>query len=83
MRVKGTDRILKKVKEYFEEFFSARGIDENEKNELLEYLKAKVRKEDKEECDKEISKEEIIEAINMLKGKKKKPGDGWTSELIL
>ncbi len=31
---------------------------------------AKVRKEDKEECDKEISEEEIIEAINMLKGKK-------------
>ncbi len=74
------DGILKEVKEYYEELFSTQGIDEHEKNKLLECVTAKVRKEDKEECDKEISEEEIIDAINMLK-RKKSPGiDGLVNE---
>ncbi len=78
--VKGTDDILKEVKEYYGELFSTQGIDEHEKNKLLECVMAKVRKEDKEECDKEISEEEIIEAINMLKGKKSPGIDGPVNE---
>ncbi len=78
--VKGTDGILKEVKEYYEELFSIQGIDEQEKNKLLRCVTAKVRKEDKEECDKEISEEEIIDAINMLKGKKSPGIDGLINE---
>lgn len=68
--VKDMNEILKEIKIYYEELFGTKGIDEKEKNELLEYATAKVSKEDKENCDKEISKEEILQAINMLKGKK-------------
>jgi hypothetical protein len=78
--VKDIKGILKEVKEYYGELFGTKGIDEKEKNLLLESVTAKVSKEDKEECDKEISKEEILQAINSLKGKKSPGTDGIVNE---
>lgn len=36
--VKGTDGILKEVKEYYEELFSTQGIDEHEKNKENQWM---------------------------------------------
>lgn len=72
--------ILEEVKNYFEKLFSTEGVKEREKRELMELIKIKVSKEEKEECDQTISKEEIESAINEL-NKKKSPGiDGLGSE---
>ncbi len=40
-------------------FLVPKGIDEHEKNKLLECVMAKVRKEDKEECDRKLVKKKL------------------------
>lgn len=78
--VKGTAEILREVKNYYEELFKENGMDEQKKRILLQQIKLRVGKEDKIECDKEISQEEIIEAINLLKSRKSPGIDGLVNE---
>lgn len=78
--VKGTEEILKEVKYYYEDLFRTNKIDEKEKEILLQQITVKVAKEDKKQCDKEIEKEEIIQAIELLNGGKSPGIDGLGSE---
>lgn len=68
--VKDINGILIEVKEYYEGLFETKG------NQLLVCVTVKVSREDKEECDKEISEEEIVQAINSFKRKKSPGTDG-------
>lgn len=78
--VKDISGILTEVKDYYEGLFETKGIDEKAKIQLLESVTAKVSREDKKECDKEISEEEIVQAINSLKGNKSPGTDGIVNE---
>ncbi len=70
------------IKAYYENLFSAEGVREEEKLELLKQIKATV-EADKKECDEEIREEEIKRAIIEL-NKKKSPGiDGLGSEFYI
>lgn len=71
--IETSGEILNETREYFEKLFSAEGVKEEEKKELMELIKTKVGEEEKEECDRSISKEEIEKAINEL-NKRKSPG---------
>lgn len=71
--IETSGEILNETTEYFEKLFSAEGVKEEEKKELMELIKTKVGEEEKEECDRSISKEEIEKAINEL-NKRKSPG---------
>ncbi len=81
--VETNEEILKEVKAYYENLFSAEGVREEEKLELLKQIKATVGEVDKKECDEDIREEEIKRAINEL-NKKKSPGiDGLGSEFYI
>ncbi len=81
--VEGNEKILKEIKNFYEDLFSARGVEKKEKKKLLNQIKAKVSEEDKKECDQEIREEEIERAINQL-NKKKSPGiDGLGTEFYV
>lgn len=81
--IETSGEILNETREYFEKLFSAEGVKEEEKKELMELIKTKVGEEEKEECDRSISKEEIEKAINEL-NKRKSPGiDGLGSEFYV
>uniref|UniRef100_A0A9J7XN67 Reverse transcriptase domain-containing protein n=1 Tax=Cyprinus carpio carpio TaxID=630221 RepID=A0A9J7XN67_CYPCA len=81
--VEGNEKILEEIKNFYENLFSARGVEENKKRELLNRIKVKISKEDKKECDQKIGEEEIERAIQQL-NKKKIPGiDGLGSEFYI
>lgn len=81
--VEGNEKILEEIKYFYEDLFSARGVEEEEKKKLLNQIKVKVSEEDKKECDQEIREEEIERAINQL-NKKKSPGiDGLGTEFYI
>lgn len=60
--------------------FREEGIEEENKNYLLQHIKARVEEEDKKDCDEEIKEEEIIQAIESLKSKKSPGIDGIVNE---
>ena len=81
--VEGNETILEEIRIFYEDLFSTRGVEENEKRELLNQIKTKISKEDRKECDQEIREEEIERAIKQL-NKKKSPGiDGLGSEFYI
>ena len=81
--VEGNEKILEEIKNFYEDLFSARGVEENKKRELLNRIKVKISKEDKKECDQKIGEEEIERAIQQL-NRKKSPGiDGLGSEFYI
>ncbi len=79
-RVKETKEILQRVKEFYADLFISEGTKEDEKQCLLEKVKSKVVKEDKEMCDKDFLEEEIETAIVQLNNGKSPGADGLTSE---
>lgn len=81
--VEGNEKILEEIKIFYEDLFSARGVEEKEKKKLLNQIKAKISEVDKKECDQEIREEEIERAIDQL-NKRKSPGiDGLGSEFYV
>jgi len=81
--VEGNEKILEEIKDFYENLFTTRGVDENKKRELLKQIKAKISEEDKKECNQEIREEEIERAIQQL-NKKKSPGiDGLGNEFYM
>lgn len=78
--VKGTEEILKEIKCYYEDLFRTNKINDEEKKFLLQQITAKVEKEDKKLCEKEIEKEEIMRAIELLNGGKSPGIDGLVGE---
>jgi len=81
--IEANEEILKETRVFFEKLFSAEEVKEEEKMELMKLIKTKVCKEESEECDRSISKEEIGRAINDL-NKRKSPGiDGLGSEFYV
>lgn len=81
--VEGNERILEEIKDFYEDLFSARGVEEQDKKTLLNQIKAKVSEEDKKECDQDIKEEEIDRAISQL-NKRKSPGiDGLGTEFYV
>jgi len=81
--VETNEGILKEIKAYYENLFSAEGVKEEEKLELLKQIKTTVGEQDKKECDEDIREEEIKRAISEL-NKKKSPGiDGLGSEFYI
>lgn len=79
-KVKETKEILKEVKDFYEELFKVQGIDDGEKDFILEKVTVAVNKQEKEKCDEKIKIEEIEEAFNQLKGNKSPGIDGITNE---
>lgn len=78
-----SEGILREIKGYFEELFSAEGVKEEEKLELLELIKTTVQSRGKKDCDEEIRVEEIKRAISEL-NRNKSPGiDGLGNEFYI
>lgn len=68
--VSDTEGILKEVKSFYEELFKSEGGDEEKRNILSKRITRKVCEEDKKDCEREITTEEIIQAINQLRVRK-------------
>lgn len=78
--VLSTDGILKEISTFYEELFRSEEGDEEKREVLLQQITRKVGEGDKKDCDKEITTEEIIQAINQLSVKKSPGIDGIGSE---
>lgn len=74
---------MEEIKNYYDKLFSAEGVIEEDKADLLKQIKTTAGDIEKKECDEQINEEEIKRAINEL-NKNKSPGiDGLGNEFYI
>ena len=72
--------ILKEQKLFYNALFTSEGTDETEAQSLLNNVDKVLNEEEKQECDAEITEQEIFDTIKLLKNNKSPGDDGIVSE---
>lgn len=78
--VKGKEGLLKHAQEYYRDLFKKRGIDKGKGEIFLNNIKKKLNSVERKDLEKEITKEEIKNALISLKNGKAPGCDGISKE---
>lgn len=78
--VKDKEGILKEIKTFYKDLFTENELSAEDEELLLEKIKSKVNKEDREMCESNITEMEIETAIDQLRNGKSPGIDGLPNE---